>query len=96
AELLVLEWVRFDMGDLKKDFREDGKWLALAGALFFISILLGLKTLELAPVSLAIPIRRTSALFSIVLGGRMFHEKNIKRKLSAATLMVLGAALIIV
>lgn len=95
AELLVLEWVRFDMGDIKKDFGEDGKYVALAGALFFLSVLFGLKSLELAPVSVAIPIRRTSALFSIIIGGRMFHEKNLRRKLVAAALMVVGALLII-
>ncbi len=96
AEMLVLEWVRFDMGDIRKDLREDGGLVALAGILLFASVLLGLKTLEYAPVSLAIPIRRSSALFSILIGGRMFHEKNLGRKLLAALLMVLGTALIII
>lgn len=93
--LIGLEYLRFGFEDVTKDLPRDGKWIALAAGFFFVSILLGTLTLTLAPVSLAVPIRRTSALFSIIIGGRMFHERHIGRKLVAAILMVIGAALVI-
>lgn len=95
ANLLVLDWFRFGLEDIRRDARRDAPWVFSSAALFFLSVVFGLLSIAAAPVSLVIPLRRTSALFSITIGGRLFHERNLMRKLVAAGLMVLGTALII-
>ncbi len=46
-------------------------------------------------VSLIIPIRRSSTLFSSLFGGLLFHEKHLFRKLVATTGMILSLLLIV-
>ncbi|KYK24624.1 hypothetical protein AYK26_03550 [Euryarchaeota archaeon SM23-78] len=46
-------------------------------------------------ISLVIPIKRLSALFSTIIGGGLFHEENILRKSLACVVMIIGAVLII-
>lgn len=48
-----------------------------------------------ALVSLIIPLRRTSTLFSAFFGGLLFHEKHLGKKLFAAGIMLAGVILII-
>lgn len=48
-----------------------------------------------AMVSLIIPLRRTSTLFSSFFGGLIFHEKHLGKKLLSILLMLLGVALIV-
>lgn len=49
-----------------------------------------------ALVSLIIPLRRTSTLFSAFFGGLLFHEKHLGKKLFAAGIMLAGITLIII
>jgi uncharacterized membrane protein len=46
-------------------------------------------------ISLVIPIKRLSALFSTVIGGELFHEKYLLRKSIACVVMIIGAVLIV-
>lgn len=48
-----------------------------------------------ALVSLIIPLRRTSTLFSAMIGGLLFHEKHMKRKFFAVCAMIIGIFLIV-
>jgi len=47
-------------------------------------------------VSLVIPIKRLSALFSTIIGVELFHEEHILRKSIACVIMIIGAVLIII
>lgn len=47
-----------------------------------------------ALVSLIIPLRRTSTIYSSLIGGILFHEKNLKKKLCIVCIMILGVLLI--
>ena len=49
-----------------------------------------------ALVSLIIPLRRTSTLFSSIMGGLLFHEKHLGKKLFAILLMLCGVILIVI
>lgn len=49
-----------------------------------------------ALVSLIIPLRRTSTLITSVIGGILFHEKHLFKKLLATLLMVVGVFLIVI
>ena len=47
-------------------------------------------------VSLVVPIKRMSALFSTIVGGEMFHEDHILRKSLACVIMIIGTILILI
>lgn len=47
-------------------------------------------------ISLIIPIKRLSSLFATVIGGELFHEKNILRKTLACAVMIIGAVMIVI
>ncbi len=47
-------------------------------------------------VGLAEAIKRSSAFFVTLIGGELFHEKNLKRKLVACLIILAGVALIVV
>ena len=51
-------------------------------------------TMQIVPY--VISIKRMAILVSVIFGGVFFHEKNMIRRISAASLMVLGSALIII
>jgi drug/metabolite transporter (DMT)-like permease len=48
-----------------------------------------------AMVSLIIPLRRTSTLFAAIIGGILFHEKHLKKKILATIGMIIGVVLIL-
>ena len=47
-------------------------------------------------VPYVISIKRLSILIAVIFGGLFFHEKNMLRRLTAASLMVVGSMLIII
>lgn len=53
-----------------------------------------LAAINVAFVGLATAVRRMSAIFTVIIGGEIFHEKNIVRKTIATSIMVIGAILI--
>lgn len=46
-------------------------------------------------VALALSIKRISIFFAVLVGGELFKEKNMKRKLIATVMMVIGALIMI-
>lgn len=69
----------------------------LVAFLSFSSIFIVLFAIAIptALVSLIIPLRRTSTLFSALVGGILFHEKNLIQKLIATVVMLFGVLLIV-
>jgi drug/metabolite transporter (DMT)-like permease len=68
--------------------------------IIFISILtMGyrftqIKAIKIAPVSLVLSVKRISVFIAVVVGGRMFNEKNLLKKALATAIMVAGAIMI--
>ncbi|MGM5483749.1 MAG: EamA family transporter [Nanobdellota archaeon] len=60
---------------------------------FFILAAIAIPT---AQVSLIIPLKRTSTLMSAFMGGIIFHEKHIKKKILTITAMLIGIVLIVI
>ena len=62
----------------------------------FISTFFILKALAIptAMASLVIPIKRTSTLFSSLIGGVIFHEKHLIKKIIAICIMLIGVFII--
>ena len=83
--------------DIKNAFKMSGKWIYIAT----IFGLLGSFSSYLAfgdpnsKVILVVPILYTRTLFQVILGGRLFHEKDLLSKGIAGFLMILGVFLII-
>jgi drug/metabolite transporter (DMT)-like permease len=46
-------------------------------------------------ISLIVPIKRLSSLFSTIIGGELFHEKYILRKSIACAIMIIGAIILV-
>lgn len=81
--------------EIKSGLKRNGWWVLLVAGLTFgyrYSQVFAIKDANIALVS---SIKRSAALFTTIIGGRLFHEKNIFRK-SIACLMIIGGILIII
>jgi drug/metabolite transporter (DMT)-like permease len=77
--------------------RNNTKWLATV-AFFTIGFkILFIYAISLPGVliSLVVPIKKLSSLFSTLVGGELFHESNLLRKTIACTVMLVGAAILV-
>ncbi len=71
------------------------KEIFIAALFMLLSYYCGLKAYQLLPISIAYPIIQTSTVIAILLGTYFFEEnKNIFRKLLAATCAVIGILVI--
>lgn len=68
--------------------------IALIGFFDMLVILTALSFPQ-ALVSIVIPLRRCSTLLSSLLGGMLFHETHLLKKLFATSIMIVGIILIV-
>lgn len=54
-----------------------------------------IEALTLAPVALVLSVKRLSVFFVTLVGGKIFKEKNLTKKLIATAILIVGALLII-
>lgn len=81
--------------EVKEGFKKSG-WLILLIAIITVSYrLLQNQAMSMQYVSLVIPIKRLSSLFSTIIGGELFHEEGIIHKSIACIIMIIGATLIV-
>ncbi len=80
---------------IKHGIKSAGKYIFLVAILVTSCRLFQAQAISMAYVSLVIPIRRMSNLFATVVGGRMFHEKNLAKRTIACIIMLAGAFLVI-
>jgi uncharacterized membrane protein len=53
-----------------------------------------IAAVKLAPVALVLAVKRISVLIAIILGGKLFKEKNLTRRLIAAMIILIGITLL--
>jgi len=53
-----------------------------------------IKAIKIAPVSLVLSVKRISVFIAVIIGGKMFNDKNLFRKALATAIMVAGAIMI--
>jgi uncharacterized membrane protein len=53
-----------------------------------------IKAIKIAPVSLVLSVKRISVFIAVIIGGRLFNEKNLLKKALATAIMVAGAIMI--
>ena len=80
---------------IKHDFKSMGKWILLVSILTVSYRFLQIKAVSMAYVGLVSAIKRTSTLFTTLIGGTLFHEKNLLVKVLGCIIMLWGAVFII-
>jgi len=71
------------------------KALLLPGLFFSVMIASHMTAVSLAKVAYMISIKRTSLIIGVIYGYLFFKEKNIRERLSGATLMFIGFVMIV-
>ena len=69
--------------------------IALVAVLTTTYRFLQANAVSLADVSMVSPIKHTSTLFTVIIGGKLFHEENLKQKVLASLIMIIGVTFII-
>ncbi len=81
---------------LRRGISTLGGWILLVALFTVIYRLAQIQAISMTSVGLAVAIRDISPLFTIIIGGELFHEKNLLRKVIASFIMAGGVALIVV
>jgi len=83
------------VADIRKSFKKTGWWIVLV-SLFTIGYRwCQLQAVQIAYVGLVIAIKRLSTLITVIVGGELFHEHQLLRKIIASIVMLGCIALII-
>lgn len=82
--------------DIVHAFRTEGALILLIAVITVFYRFFQAQAVALASIGLVIAIKRTSALFTTIIGGELFHEHNLWRKALACAVMVAGAGLVVI
>ena len=80
---------------IKHGIKNAGKWIFLVAILVTGYRLAYAQAVSMTYVSLVIPIKRMSAFFATLIGGKIFHEKNLVQRVIACIIMLAGSFLVI-
>jgi len=85
------------MKGIKHGMKSAGKYIFLAAFVLFISRVLMVHTLTIptAMVALVLSVKRMSSLFATVIGGEIFKDHHLKKKIVASIIMIIGAIIIV-
>jgi len=81
--------------EVQKAFKKSWKFILIIAFFTIIYRYTHLQAISMAPVALALSIKRISVFIAVVLGGTLFKEHNLFRKIFATITMTIGAILII-
>ncbi|MBT3406866.1 EamA family transporter [Candidatus Woesearchaeota archaeon] len=81
---------------VKTGLKTYGWWILLVSVFTVAYRLSQIVAVSMAYVGLVVAIKRMAALFVTIIGGELFHEKNLFRKAVACLIMVAGAFLIVI
>ncbi len=82
--------------DIRHTFKAEGGLILLIAVITVLYRFFQAQAVILASIGLVIAIKRSSALFATIIGGELFHEHNLWRKVAACAVMVVGAGLIVI
>jgi drug/metabolite transporter (DMT)-like permease len=81
---------------IENGFKKTGAWIIVLAVLVWGYRFFQGSALADAPnVAFVSAIKRASILIPVVIGGKLFHEHNLKQKMLASIIMIIGSALII-
>ncbi len=93
--LILMCFFQGGLKPIKIGLKKAGIWIFLLAVLVVSKRILLAEAISLTHVSLVIAISQLSILFTIIIGGQLFHEKHLKRKIIASVVMLAGVFLII-
>jgi drug/metabolite transporter (DMT)-like permease len=76
-------------------YKQRGWSLAVVALLTLSYRFFQMRALQLTSVGLVSAIKRTSSFFTTLIGGELFHEQNIQRKIFAAGVIIAGSLLVV-
>lgn len=92
---LIISMIFYDgFKDIKTGLKSSGPYIALCAILATVSHFFYMNALDIAYVSLVIPLKRMSTFFTTIFGGKLFHEEDLWQKGAACIVMILGVFLI--
>jgi len=80
---------------VKSAFKNSWKYILIIAIFTIIYRYTHLRAISMAPVALALSIKRISVFLAVVAGGTLFKEQNLPRKIIATIILIVGAILII-
>ena len=80
---------------IRKVPKDTWKWIVLVSLLTVGYRYAQIETVKIAPVALALTVKRTSVFFTTVIGGRIFREHHLIRKAIATLVMIAGAVIML-
>jgi drug/metabolite transporter (DMT)-like permease len=80
---------------INRTLERTGKLVLLISIITIIYRYAQLQAVKATQVALALSIKRLSVFFAVVIGGKIFKEGNLMKKIIATAIMTIGAILII-
>ncbi|MBT4257910.1 EamA family transporter [archaeon] len=80
---------------VKKSFKRSWRWILLVAFITMTYRYTYINSIKLAPVALALSLKRISVFLAVIIGGKLFKEHNLPRKIVATIILITGAILII-
>jgi len=93
--LIMIHFLYGGLKDIKHGIKSSGKWIVLISAFTVTYRFLQAKAVAIAYVGLVVAIKRLSTLVSTMVGGKIYHEKNLVVKVLGCIIMLWGAVFII-
>ncbi|MFH1209502.1 MAG: EamA family transporter [archaeon] len=94
--MIILIFLLHDgINGIMRGFKTSGVLIFFAATFILVAKLLQNQAILIQNVTLVETIRRTYVIIVILLGGELFHEKNLTKKIIATLVMLFGAYLII-
>lgn len=81
---------------IKKGMQNMHWWVIGISIITVIQRVMHIFATSMAYVGLVVAVKRSSSLFTVLLAGELFHEKNIIRKLLASAILIAGVVLIVI
>jgi drug/metabolite transporter (DMT)-like permease len=70
------------------------RWILLIAVLTVLYRYTEILAIKIAPVALVLSVKRISIFFAVIIGGRLFNEKELSKKVIASALIICGSLLI--
>jgi len=93
--LMIMYHFQKTLKPMKLGLKNAGIWIFLVAALIIIKRVTIAHAMSITHVSLVVAITQLSTLFTVLMGGEIFHEKNLFKKSIATIIMIAGVFLII-
>jgi len=81
---------------IKHGIKRAGPWLFLFAVVLVGARVMQANAIKLAALGPVLAIKRASVLFTTIIGGGLFHEKELVRRSIASLVIVIGAILVII